>query len=200
MAFSPKKSILAIPLSLCLSYSTSVQAEPSFTKKYAPYLGYEGGYTSYQLITHRDTKKYTPRFFAGLRPIQKRDYQIGFEFGYTLPTVFEQNSYDYNENYKLNEKNMDFFLTFRQRLAGQFYWFLNPGVEYIQRDYKMSDRYFSEEGTINSLFMAARAGIGYNLKNGLSTNLFIKSIFYDFEHANLSKRKSLIKLNIQYTF
>lgn len=200
MVFSSKKSILVISLSLCLIYTVPVQAEPSFTKKYVPYLGYEGGYTNYHLITNRDIKKYTPRFFVGLRPVQKKDYQIGFEFGYTLPATFEENRYDYNEHFKLNEKNMDLFLTFRQQIAGKFYWFLNPGLEYIQRDYKMSDSYFSKEESMNSLFISTRAGIGYNIKDGFSTNLFIKSRFHDFEHANISQRKSLIKLNIQYTF
>lgn len=198
-----KKSALIVPLSLCLIYTSSVTAEPSFTQKYAPYLGYEGGYSNYRLIENK-SKKYTPRFFAGFTAIQKPDYKIGLEFGYTLPASFEENRYNYYDKFvdylSLDVKKSDLYLTFRQNFSHNFYWFLNPGLEYAQRDYKASGKYFSMEGNTDSVFLSSRAGIGYNLNRGLGTNLFIKYRIHDFNHANITETKSLIKVNLQYTF
>lgn len=201
-----KKTILTLPLSLCLIYASSAQGEPSFAKKYGPYLGYEGGYSSYQLMNDTVNKKYTPRFFAGFRPIQKINYQVGFELGYTLPASFEKTNYDafeinaFYKNFKVDIKHTDFYLTFRQPIASGIYWFLNPGIEYLQRDYKISKKGFFEEGNDDSIYLSTRAGIGHNFNSGLGINLFMKSQIHNFNHSNFSDKKLLIKLNLEYIF
>ncbi len=206
--FASKSTVATLVLPFCLLFAQSSSAEPSFTKKYAPYIGYEHGFTTYKFNSfNKEQSKYTPRFFVGVNPIQKDNYKMGLEMGYTLPASYEE-SYIYGAGNNFTRKTLtldtqgtDAYFTFQQSITQNSHWFIKPGLEYTQRNYEAFDNHgFSREFKNSSLYMNARAGVGYNFKNGIVVNLLAKSRFVDFKDNDHKPKKFMLRLNAEYAF
>jgi hypothetical protein len=204
-----KKSLFSfIFFPFCLVFVESSVADTSFSKKYAPYIGYEHAYSSYELVPfNNNIIKYTPRFFLGIHPIQTDSYKIGLEMGYMLPASYkEQYFYGYGENFTcgtvlLVTKNTDLYLTFRHFFTKNIYWFLKPGLEYYQRSYHHDDNHgYFDEYKNSSVYLGTRVGVGYNFRNGISVNVLAKSRFVDFNHNDSPPKKFTLRLDVQYSF
>jgi AAA15 family ATPase/GTPase len=201
-------TLLAVPFCLFLSEASS--ADTSFSKKYAPYIGYQHGFTSFNMTNGKNILKYTPRFYFGFSPYQTENYNIGFEIGYTLPASYENeykqpfNSY-YSSGYKTDHvsakiNNTDFYLTFYQPISKNSHWFLKPGVEYTQRSFDINDRYGQHYNkNVDSFYLGARAGIGYNFDNGIGMNIVTGSRFVDL-NRNQDPKRFIFTVNAEYAF
>lgn len=208
-----KKSAFAIlSISSALLFAQSSFAENTFTKKYAPYIGYQHGYSSYNTYIEKMESKYTPRFFIGMSPIQGHNYKMGFEIGYTLPATYEQKYtyYDYWDKKDLKQvknsidvKKTDLYLTYYHNITQNSHWFIKPGVEYLHRTF-----HYYENGKAthwsghhyDSVYVAAKMGAGYNLNKNLALNALAGSRFYDIAKKDLRPVKFLFNINAEYTF
>lgn len=203
-----KKSVLAVAfLPCCLFFSQHVLAKVTPTSKYAPYIGYQHSFTHYT-FDDKLVRKYSPRLFVGMNPIQEKNYKMGFELGYTVPVSHEEHRAYYSsiakglvrENALLKTKSNDIYFTFYQKISGNSHWFLKPGLEYYQHTQRLSDnRGNFEQETTPSLYLTARAGIGYRFDSGVSFNLSSGSRFIDLHHNSKPKR-FLFNMNMEYAF
>ncbi len=205
--FSQKSVLTVAFLPLCVLFSQPVLAESTFSSKYAPYIGYQHSFTHYT-FDDKSVRKYSPRFFVGMNPIQEKNYKMGFELGYTVPVSHEEHRAHYSsiakgevrENALLKTKSNDIYFTFYQTLSGNSHWFLKPGLEYYQHTQRLSDnRGNFEQETTPSLYLTARAGIGYRFNNGLAFNLSSGSRFIDL-YDNSKPKRFLFNMNAEYAF
>lgn len=199
-----KKIILALS-SLCTFFIISQPsfAENASSKKYAPYIGYEHAYTSLYDWDGKIDAKYTPRLFTGIHPIQGYNYKIGAEIGYTFPVTYEKYNDSYSdESYKVDfvVQGADIYLTYYQKLGNDFHWFLKPGVEYHHQSIRQSHHGHNFIDRYDSIYVTARAGVGYNINNKLALNAVVGSRFYDFMRNDYKPIRFLFNLNAMYTF
>lgn len=206
-----KNTVLAMAfLPVCLFFSQAASAEPTFAKKYAPYIGYQHGFDAYR-FNDKIVSKYAPRFFVGISPVQAKNYKMGVELGYTLPVSHEESfiyssGYGYGnnltrENLSLKTNSGDLFFTFRQSIGNNSYWFLKPGLEYYQYTFQnTTSRGYASEETSTSIYLGTRAGIGYAFNNGIGINMASGSRFVDLAGNNKSPKKFIFDLNIEYAF
>ncbi len=206
--FSQKTVLAAACLPLCLLFSQNVLAQTTFSSKYAPYIGYQHSFTNYT-FGDKSVTKYSPRFFMGMNPIQAKNYKMGFELGYTLPVSHEESRLYYSssygkglvrENASISTKANDIYFTFYQTLSSNSHWFLKPGLEYYQHIHRNSDNHgFFEEEKTPSLYLTARAGIGYKFNSGVAFNLSSGTRFVDLRH-NSNPKRFLFNMNMEYAF
>lgn len=206
--FSHKSIMAVVFLPFSLFFSQNVLAQSTFSSKYAPYIGYQHSFTHYT-FGDKSVTKYSPRFFMGMNPIQAKNYKMGFELGYTLPVSHEETRISYPSSYgqgliredaSIRTKASDVYFTFYQTLTSNSHWFLKPGLEYYQHIHRNSDnRGFFEEETTPSLYLTARAGIGYKFNSGVAFNLSSGSRFVDLCH-NSSPKRFLFNMNVEYAF
>ncbi len=197
-----KKIISAIAL-ICTFFLIAQPsfAESSSSKKYAPYIGYEHAYTSLYNWDGKIDTQYTPRIFTGIHPMQGYNYKIGTEIGYTLPVTYSSRD---GERYKTDYvvQGADIYLTYYRKLGNNFHWFLKPGIEYHHESIRDSRSYSSYMmiRRLDSIYVAARAGAGYNLNNKLAINLVAGSRFYDFMGWDSKPVRFLFNINAEYAF
>lgn len=210
--FYQKWAFAIISISSALLFAQSSFAENAFTKKYAPYIGYQHGYTSLYHPHVKSDIKYTPRFFVGINPIQEDNYKMGFEIGYTLPASYGHNytHYDYwndkdiiRVKSSIDVKNTDLYLTYYHRLGQNSHWFVKPGVEYYHRTFYRyeNDKPVHESGHHwDSVYISTKAGAGYQFNKNLALNALAGSRFYDFTRKDNRAIRLLFNLSAEYTF
>ncbi len=210
--FNQKWAFAIVSVSSALLFAPSSSAEPSFTKKYAPYIGYQHGYTSLYHPNRKSDIKYAPRFFMGMNPIQRDNYKMGFEIGYTLPVSYEHNytSYDYwdKKDYtqvktSIDVKNTDLYLTYYHRLGQNSHWFVKPGVEYYHRTFHLYENGEAHRWSghhWDSVYISTKAGAGYQFNKNLALNALAGSRFYDFTRKDNRAIRLLFNLSAEYTF
>ena len=201
----PIKKFIFMTISVCTFFlvAQSCFAQSYVVKKYTPYIGYEHAYTSLYNWDGKIDTKYTPRLFTGIHPIQKNNYKIGAEIGYTLPVIYEE--YDRSHNHERNKTDIavqgaDIYLTYYHRLGNNFHWFLKPGIEYHHASVREYWRDYLFIRRIDSVYVTARAGAGYNVNNKLAINAVAGSRFYDFMRWDSKPIRFLFNLNAEYTF
>lgn len=203
--FTQKHALAIGSFISCLLFTQTSSAEPSFAKKYAPYIGYQHGYSTFYVWKEKIDTKYTPRLFLGVSPIQRENYKIGTEIGYTLPITYEDNDryYDWRgvfvrEKTTINVQNADIYLTYYHRLSKNSHLFLKPGLEYYHRSYIFQN--FRRPLRLDSYYVTVKAGAGYNINNNLAVNLAAGSRFYDFVREDSRPIKFQFNINAEYTF
>lgn len=207
-----QKLALAITLSSSfLAFSPSSSAKSAFTEKYAPYIGYQHGYS--YAWKEKINAKYAPRFFVGISPIQGDNYKMGIEIGYTLPKTYryEDGYYSYFdkdfklEKYSRNIKSSDLYLTYYRRLTQNSHWFLKPGLEhyyisYQNHSYANGKAKYNWSSHHNSIYLGTKAGAGYNFNKKLGINAVVGSRFYDFARNDSYPFKLTFNINAEYAF
>lgn len=196
-------AFLALP---CLLFAQSSFAATEIGEKYAPYIGFEHGF-SFEEGNEKMMRKYTPRIFAGFSPLITDNARFGLEMGFTPPVSYKyEKEYAYQslpDQMVLKTYGADFYLTFHQSLSKKSYWFLKPGIEYCQRKYQdewhTSSSIYHFNYTIPSTYLGARAGIGYSFLNGVGINAVVGSRLIDL-NDNQKPKKFIFNLSAQYSF
>jgi hypothetical protein len=207
----PALALLALP---CLFFASSSFAATAIGEKYAPYIGFEHGFS--RLTSNNKTElKYTPRFFLGFSPIQTKKSKFGLEVGYTVPATskdvygnrynYYTNTYYHGHEIVLKIKSSDLYLTFDQQLSKHIHWFLKPGAEYVQKSegYNYYESYGKHNGfkfNETSVYLSAQAGIGYNFNNGLGINFVSHCRMADLNHHDDDIKRFMFTMNAQYSF
>ena len=187
--FYQKMAFAIVSLSSFLLFAQSSSAEPSFAKKYAPYIGYQHGYTNFSFGLNKSTLKYTPRIFMGMNPIKTENYRFGVEIGYTIPALAK------HQDVELKSSNTDLFLTALRPIGKNSHWFIQPGMEYQQKQYSSDEN----KGSDSSVYLGIKTGIGYVFNNGLSLNTTAATRLVDL-NDNSKPKKFIFGLNAQYAF
>lgn len=203
------KKIISAIASICTFF---LIAQPSFaenasSKKYAPYIGYEHAYTSlYSWYGEKIDTQYTPRIFTGIHPIRGYNYKIGAEIGYSLPAIYKDDDDYYRSG--VDEQNKtdivvqgaDIYLTYYHKLGNHFHWFLKPGLEYHHESIHRNWRGYHSIYRLDSVYVSAKTGAGYNINNKLAINAVAGTRFYDFMRNDYKPIRFLFNLNAEYTF